>query len=130
MNKNKIVITGGLGFIGGTLLRRLIQKTNCKIFNIDNMGYSSDLHNIKETLSANKLKLKNYKHINIDIKDKKSVFDCINESKPNLIFHLAAESHVDRSIEAPAKFIESNIIGTYNLLESAKNYFFPTTRNE
>ena len=110
-----ILITGGFGFIGSCLIRTLIKNSQNTILNIDCKTYSS----MPESLS--KIKSKRYKYKNINIKN----FDLLNKTilnfKPNIIFHLAAESHVDNSIKSPFPFIESNIIGTFNLLESARN---------
>ena len=103
-----ILITGGLGFIGLNLIINLLNNKKIKIINIDKISPSSNRVNIKH---------KNYKFIKIDISKKEKLFECIKYFKPDLVFHLAAESHVDRSIVSTKEFIYSNIIGTYNLLE-------------
>ena len=114
-----ILVTGGAGFIGGALIERLLKFTTSKIYNLDYMGYASDLSRI------NLLRESSPRHILLktDLSDKNSVYDAIKESSPDLILHLAAESHVDRSIDKPDNFINSNIIGTYNLLEEAKDFW-------
>ena len=117
----KIIVTGGCGFIGGTLIRKLLEKKDISIFNIDKFGYASDHESIEKTLKKNQNNNK-YKFIKLDLKEKSILSELINEIKPDAIMHLAAESHVDRSINCPSIFIESNIIGTFNLLEASKNY--------
>ena len=111
----KIIITGGLGFIGSNLIDLLIKK-NYFIINIDKVSYSSNYYNIKEHKNSKK-----YKFIKCNIKDKK-LRQIIFKYKPIGIFNLAAETHVDRSIDNPESFIQSNIVGVYNLLECFKEY--------
>ena len=109
----KIIVTGGLGFIGSNLIDLLIEK-NYFVINIDKVTYSSNFYNIRK----HKLK-KNYKFFKCDIKDKK-LKKILFKYKPLAIFNLAAETHVDRSIDDPKNFIQSNIVGVYNLLENFK----------
>ena len=111
----KIIVTGGLGFIGSNLIDLLLKK-NFYIINIDKATYSSNLYNVKEFKNS-----KRYKYIKLDIKDKKINY-IFQKYKPVGIFNLAAETHVDRSIDNPDSFIQSNIVGVYNLLESFKSY--------
>ncbi len=111
----KIVVTGGLGFIGSNLIDLLIKK-NFFVINVDKVSYSSNFYNNKEYKNSKK-----YKFIKCDIKDKKFK-NIIFKYKPTCIFNLAAETHVDRSIENPKNFIQSNIVGVYNLLEYFKEY--------
>ena len=111
----KIIVTGGLGFIGSNLIGLLLKK-NYSVINIDKVSYSSSFYNVKEFKNS-----KNYKFIKCDIKDeelKKIIF----KYKPNIIFNLAAETHVDRSIDNPKNFIDSNILGVYNLLECFRGF--------
>ena len=119
----KVIVTGGLGFIGSNLIKLLLKK-NYYVLNIDKISYSSNKYNAKEFLSN-----KNYKFIKLDIKNKK-LFDILKKIKPCGIFNLAAETHVDRSIDSPFDFIESNIIGTFNLLECFRKFYkiFSKTR--
>jgi len=112
-NINRILITGGSGFIGGTLIRRLLNNSDINIYNLDKLSYASNLEVIN-----NKFDQKRYKLLKVDLTNKEETKKAIDEVNPDIIFHLAAESHVDRSIKGPRVFIESNIIGTFNLLES------------
>jgi dTDP-glucose 4,6-dehydratase len=109
----KIIVTGGLGFIGSNLIDLLIKK-NFFVINIDKATYSSNYYNVKEFKNYKK-----YKFIKLDIKNKNLV-KIFFKYKPQGIFNLAAETHVDRSIDNPDSFIQSNIVGVYNLLESFK----------
>ena len=111
----KVIVTGGLGFIGSNLIELLLKK-NFSVLNIDKVTYSSNFYNIKEFKNS-----KNYNFLKLDIKDKK-LFKILNNYKPSGIFNLAAETHVDRSIDKPENFINSNIVGVYNLLECFKRY--------
>ena len=111
----KIIVTGGLGFIGSNLIDLLLKK-KFFVINIDKATYSSNYYNVKEFKKSKK-----YKFIKLDIKNKKFE-NILFKYKPNGIFNLAAETHVDRSIDNPDSFIQSNIVGVYNLLESFKNF--------
>ena len=112
---HKIIVTGGLGFIGSNLINLLLKK-NFKVLNIDKITYASNFYNTNE-FSKNK----NYKFIKCDLCNKNKLKRLIDKYKPNGIFNLAAETHVDRSIDGPKNFIYSNIIGTFNLLEIIRN---------
>ena len=111
----KIIVTGGLGFIGSNLINLLIKK-NYFVINIDKATYSSNHYNVKEFKDSKK-----YKFIKLDIKNK-NFKNILFKYKPYGVFNLAAETHVDRSIDNPDSFIQSNIVGVYNLLESFKHY--------
>ena len=112
----KIIVTGGLGFIGSNLIKLLILK-KFKVINIDKVTYSSNFYNTKEYL-----KNSNYEFIKCDLNNKNKLNKIIYKYKPIGIFNLAAETHVDRSIDNPKSFINSNIVGVFNLLEIFKNY--------
>ena len=119
----RVLITGGAGFIGGTLVRRLLDDCRLQVFNIDKLGYASDLSSITTKLSSLKNNHNKYKFIKLDLCNKAALNDVIGQIDPDLVFHLAAESHVDKSINGPKVFLESNIIGTFNLLESIRDHF-------
>ena len=116
MIKKKIVVTGGLGFIGSNLIEKLL-KQNYKVINVDKISYSSNFYNIRE-ISKNK----DYKFFKCDILNKEKIYKLLIQEKPIALFNLAAESHVDRSIDDPYPFIKNNILGVFNLLESVKKY--------
>ena len=111
----KIIVTGGLGFIGSNLIGLLLKK-NFFVINLDKITYSSNFYNTK-----NFTKHKNYKFIKCDINNKK-ILQILQKYKPSCLFNLAAETHVDRSIDDPRSFINSNINGVYNLLECFKKF--------
>ena len=117
----KILITGGLGFIGSALIFRLLNETSSKIINIDKSTQINNLLSVNYHFSS--FGKSRYQLFNNDIKDKQTLKKIFAESDPDIVFHLAAESHVDRSIQSPENFLGSNIIGTYNLLENALEHF-------
>ena len=112
----KIIVTGGLGFIGSNLINMLLKR-NYYVVNLDKITYASNFFNVKKL--SNK---KNYKFVKCDIGDKNKVEKLLNKFKPICIFNLAAETHVDRSIDSPENFINTNILGTFNLLENFRKY--------
>lgn len=113
----RIIVTGGAGFIGSALIRYLMDNTSHQVLNIDKLTYASNLSSL-DNLKNNI----NYSFKPLDICDPR-VFDVINEFRPHLIMNLAAESHVDRSIDSAAPFIQTNIVGTFNMLEASRHYF-------
>ena len=117
MKIKKIIVTGGLGFIGSNLIELLIKK-KFKVINIDRASYSSNFYNVKNYKNN-----KNYKFYKIDINNKDKITKIIFKEKPIAIFNLAADTHVDRSIDSPFPFIKNNILGMFNLLEASRKYF-------
>lgn len=112
---DKVIVTGGNGFIGSNLIKFLIKK-NFYVINVDKNTYSNNSYILKN------LKKNKYVFYKVDINNKKRVFDIIKRYEPKAIFNLAAETHVDRSIDSPKEFINSNILGVFNLLEVIKGY--------
>ena len=122
--KPRVLITGGAGFIGGAVIRKLLKESECTIFNLDKMSYASDLTSInKELLNLGLKNTERYRFMNVDLKNSIDTSNAVNFADPDLVMHLAAESHVDRSIQNPEDFITSNIIGTYNLLEASRLHY-------
>ncbi len=113
----KILVTGGAGFIGSALVRTLVLDKGADVCTVDKLTYSGNLANLASVEDA-----KGHTFRQIDICDSASLERCLADFQPDAIMHLAAESHVDRSIDGPAAFIETNIIGTFNLLEVAREY--------
>lgn len=122
-----ILVTGGAGFIGSAFVRHLINSSRFNVLNVDKLTYAGHLSTL-EAVSENP----RYQFEQVDIVDEREVMRLFQTYKPRAVVHLAAESHVDRSIEGPAAFIQTNIIGTYTLLEAAREYWqnLPTTDRE
>jgi len=116
MRRQKIIVTGGLGFIGSNLIDLLIKK-KIEVINIDKVSYSSNFYNVREYSKS-----KYYKFYKTDINNRKKIIKILEKEKPTAIFNLAAETHVDRSIDGPYSFIKNNILGVFNLLEAVKDY--------
>lgn len=114
----KILVTGGAGFIGSAVVRHIIYNTDDSIVNIDKLTYAGNLESLNSVCENNR-----YTFIQADICDDKKITNIFKQHQPDVIMHLAAESHVDRSIEGPSDFIQTNIIGTYTLLEAARHYW-------
>ena len=114
----KILVTGGAGFIGSAVIRHIINNTNDHVLNIDKLTYAGNLESLKDIDQNSR-----YTFRQIDICDKEALEKAFSSFQPNLVMHLAAESHVDRSIDGPAEFINTNIVGTYHLLEVARQYW-------
>ena len=113
-----IVVTGGAGFIGSNFILKWLENSKENILNIDNLSYAANLRNLKVIESDPR-----YSFIKTDIQNKNEITEIIKELKPRAILNFAAESHVDRSIEGPESFINTNILGTYSLLEASLNYW-------
>ena len=114
----KLLITGGAGFIGSAVIRHIINDTNHSVINVDKLTYAGNLESL--TSIDNDAR---YTFEQVDICDADEIKRVFNEHKPDIVMHLAAESHVDRSINGPGKFIQTNIVGTYLLLEEARDYW-------
>ena len=113
-----IIVTGGAGFIGSNFILSWLERFDEKIMNIDNLSYAADLNNLKDIENNS-----NYSFKKLNIQNQDEITTLILETKPRAILNFAAESHVDRSIEDPENFINSNIIGTYSLLEASLQYW-------
>ena len=111
----KILVTGGAGFIGSALVRFLVNETDCEVLNLDKLTYAGYLKSLESVASDPR-----YHFVQADICDSHAILKIIKRFAPDKIIHLAAESHVDRSVDAPAEFIHTNIIGTFNLLNAAR----------
>lgn len=114
----KILVTGGAGFIGSAVIRHIINNTKDTVINVDKLTYAGNLESLAEINTDSR-----YVFEHVDICQRAELDRIFNEYKPDAVMHLAAESHVDRSIDGPAAFIETNIIGTYTLLEAARQYW-------
>ena len=122
-SRRRVLVTGGAGFIGGAVVRRLLKESEAIVFNLDKMGYASDLTSIEAVLSELGERAEQ-RHVlqRVDLADAKAVREAVKAADPDLVMHLAAESHVDRSIAGPGVFIESNVTGTYNLLQAVREH--------
>jgi len=113
-----ILVTGGAGFIGSALVRLLLDETDHHVLNIDKLTYAGNLDSLDSIATH-----PNYRFLQADICDQDQMREAFHAFQPDLVMHLAAESHVDRSIDGPSDFIETNIVGTYTLLEVARTYW-------
>ncbi|MGI9946631.1 dTDP-glucose 4,6-dehydratase [Vibrio hyugaensis] len=114
----KILVTGGAGFIGSAVIRHIIRDTQDTVINLDKLTYAGNLESLAEVSDSER-----YHFEHVDICQREELDRVFAEHQPDLVMHLAAESHVDRSIDGPAAFIETNVMGTYHLLESARQYW-------
>jgi dTDP-glucose 4,6-dehydratase len=114
----RIIVTGGAGFIGSALCRYLIRDTRCHVVNVDKLTYAGNLASVAEIADSSR-----YRFVKADVCDRAAVARILSEVKPDAVMHLAAESHVDRSINGAAAFIETNVVGTFTLLEVSREYW-------
>ena len=114
----KILVTGGAGFIGSALVRFLIDDTDCQVVNLDKLTYAGNLESLQRIESSPR-----YQFEQADICDREAMDRIFQQHKPDAVMHLAAESHVDRSIDGPGDFIQTNLVGTYVLLEAGRSYW-------
>ncbi|MDD9653541.1 dTDP-glucose 4,6-dehydratase [Klebsiella pasteurii] len=114
----KIIVTGGAGFIGSAVVRHIINDTPDEVVVVDSLTYAGNLESLTEVSGSPRFKFEQ-----VSICDRVELDRIFNEQRPDAVMHLAAESHVDRSIDGPAEFIETNIIGTYTMLEAARSYW-------
>ncbi len=114
----RILVTGGAGFIGSAVIRQLIGKTEHEVINLDALTYAGNLASVAEAAKSPR-----YRFFHADIRDAEAIREVFRELAPDAVMHLAAESHVDRSIAGPGAFIETNLVGTYNLLEAAREHW-------
>ena len=137
-HRRRVLVTGGAGFIGSAMVRRLLQESEALVFNLDKIGYASDLRSIEQLqsqLGAQALTAEGQpRHtlLQVDLADAEATAAAVQAADPDLVLHLAAESHVDRSIEGPAAFLESNVTGTFNLLQAVRAHWeqLPAERRE
>ena len=114
----KILVTGGAGFIGSAVVRSIINQTKYDVVNLDKLTYAGNLDSLSDVARSQR-----YYHEKVDICEAKALERVFQQHQPDCVMHLAAESHVDRSIDGPADFIDTNIVGTFNLLEAARHYY-------
>ncbi len=114
----KFLVTGGAGFIGSAVIRHLINETEHSVVNVDKLTYAGNLDSLESVSSSDR-----YDFEQVDICDAEAIKAVYEEHQPDIIMHLAAESHVDRSIDGPGEFIQTNILGTYTLLDQARAYW-------
>jgi dTDP-glucose 4,6-dehydratase len=118
MSAKRVLVTGGAGFIGSALCRHLVGAGRYRVVNLDKLTYAGNLHSLREIEGRS-----DYRFVKGDIADGALVARLLAEERPEAIIHLAAESHVDRSIDGPSDFIDTNIVGTFRLLEAARRYW-------
>jgi len=118
MNYKNLLITGGAGFIGSAVIRHIINNTDHSVINVDKLTYAGNLDSLASIVNNTR-----YTFELVDICDANEIKRVFNEHQPDIVMHLAAESHVDRSIDNPSEFIQTNIVGTYVLLEEARDYW-------
>jgi dTDP-glucose 4,6-dehydratase len=134
--RRRILVTGGAGFIGGAVVRRLLGESDALVFNLDKCGYASDLTSLEQLLAElgpqalDAAGQARHTLLRVDLTDAEATAAAVRQADPDLVMHLAAESHVDRSIEGPGAFIDSNVSGTFQLLQAVRAHWqqLPTER--
>lgn len=123
----KVIITGGAGFIGSALIRLLMTETSVQVLNVDSLTYAGNLASLTSVADNSR-----YRFYHADIRDSVAMRRAFTDYQPDLVMHLAAESHVDRSIDGPEAFIDTNVMGTCTLLEAARRYWsgLPAARRD
>jgi dTDP-glucose 4,6-dehydratase len=127
--RHRILVTGGAGFIGGAVVRRLLAESEALVFNLDKCGYASDLTSIEQVLAElgpqalDAAGQARHTLLRVDLSDAQATAAAVRQADPDLVLHLAAESHVDRSIEGPGAFIECNVSGTFHLLQAVRAHW-------
>jgi dTDP-glucose 4,6-dehydratase len=123
----KVIVTGGAGFIGSAVVRMLVGEVGASVVTVDSLTYSGNLESLAPVAGHPR-----HRFVRADIRDGKALADLMEAEQPDIVMHLAAESHVDRSIDGPAVFVDTNVVGTYRLLEAARSYWseLPCKRKE
>ena len=124
-NSKCVLVTGGAGFIGSAVIRHIIDNTKHQVVNIDRLTYAGNLESLTDVADSDR-----YQFEQVDICDATEIKRVFDQYQPDIIMHLAAESHVDRSIDGPGEFIQTNIVGTYVLLEEARDYWNGLTQDK
>lgn len=114
----KVLVTGGAGFIGSAVIRELIENTSHEVCNLDKLTYAGNLESVEPVAGSER-----YSFVQADIADKSAIDSVFEQFQPDVVMNLAAESHVDRSIDGPSEFMVTNIMGTFTMLEAARNYY-------
>jgi dTDP-glucose 4,6-dehydratase len=121
----KVLVTGGAGFIGSAVIRHIINNTDSSVVNVDKLTYAGNLESLSSIEKSDR-----YTFEQVDICNQQEIARLFSTYQPDAVMHLAAESHVDRSIDGPGEFIQTNVVGTYNLLEESRRYFSSLTEEK